>query len=60
MEQRITINGKMYIVPAGQVGALVQWLEMNAIDASKAQQQQVREVVRDSNVDPRDLLLENG
>ena len=60
MEQRISLNGKTYIVPANAVSGLTMWLEQNAIDTSKAQAQQVREVVRDGTSEPRDLLLENG
>lgn len=57
MEQRIVINGKMYIVPAGRVSSLIAWLETNAVDASRTQP--IREVAPDErHSDQRDLLLE--
>ena len=57
MEQRITVNGKTYIVPAQAIGGLVQWLQLNAVDASQAVEP-VHEVAPNTP-DQRDLLLED-
>jgi len=57
MEQRITVNGKTYIVPAQNINGLIQWLEQNGVDTTKTQQ--VREVAP-PNTDERNLLLENS
>ena len=54
METKVSVNGKLYIVPAQAVAGLVGWLEQNAVDASK--QQPMHESVKEN----KELLLENS
>lgn len=56
MEQRVTIAGKTYIVPAARVSELISWLENNGVSTSP--RQIVREITGD-NIDSRQLLTED-
>lgn len=35
MDTQIVVNGKIWLVPQAALPALISWLQMNAIDASR-------------------------
>lgn len=56
MEQRITINGKTWIVPSNSIASLIAWLNANAVQANNMRQE-IREVINKGE-DPRHLITE--
>lgn len=56
MEERITVAGQTFIIPASKVSALLAWLQVNAVQ--NIAKQVVREVTGDGN--GRQLLTEQS
>ncbi len=56
METRITLGNKTWIVPAGAIQSLVNWLSTNAVEVGG--RKEIREVRNDGLDDPRQLIME--
>lgn len=56
METRITLGNKTWIVPAGAIQSLVNWLSTNAVEVGG--RKEIREVRNDGSSDPRQLITE--
>lgn len=56
MEIRITIGNKTWIVPAGAIQSLINWLSTNAVEVGG--RKEIREVRNDGLSDPKQLITE--